>query len=237
MTGRQIRNCSMIYRGFMRNNLTTLKRKVSCSCFPFIRTIMAHILLPSDNFCPICFVPYLTILTEEEMASAMDSPAHPIEELGVTKLSQSCQCGHMFCRRDISKWITSGHASCPMCRRHLVEEATSDRELTAEERAHDEEREEEYRRASAFVISQMSQVQQQMHSARAGSIPEDTIQAFDSNLGLLREAGIPAPRTPSVEDYRREYSGCIRSGNLPLFVALNFLEGHVSCLLESLIYR
>ena len=45
-------------------------------------------------------MPYLTILTEEEMALAMDSPAHPSEELGVTKLSQPWQCGHLFCRRE-----------------------------------------------------------------------------------------------------------------------------------------
>jgi hypothetical protein len=83
-------------------------------------------LAPSDSSCSICFTPYLTILTEEEMALAMDSPAHPAEELGVTKLSHSWQCGHLFCRREwvlplelsnlvdltgtysITKWITGG---------------------------------------------------------------------------------------------------------------------------------
>ncbi|CCM03534.1 uncharacterized protein FIBRA_05668 [Fibroporia radiculosa] len=35
---------------------------------------------------------------EEETALAMDSPAHPLEELGVTRLSQTC--GHVFCRKD-----------------------------------------------------------------------------------------------------------------------------------------
>jgi len=56
--------------------------------------------LCEDSFCPICFTPYLAILAEEETASAMDSPAHPTEHLGVTKLSQSWQCGHIFCRRE-----------------------------------------------------------------------------------------------------------------------------------------
>ena len=33
----------------------------------------------------------------------MDSPAHPIEELGVTRLVRTC--GHIFCRKELS--ITS----------------------------------------------------------------------------------------------------------------------------------
>jgi len=74
----------------------------------------------SDSLCSICFAPYIAILSEEEMALAMDSPAHPIEELGLAKLAQSWQCGHIFCRRDITKWITSGHDSCPMCRRRFL---------------------------------------------------------------------------------------------------------------------
>ncbi|KAF9058150.1 hypothetical protein BJ165DRAFT_1398288 [Panaeolus papilionaceus] len=77
-----------------------------------------------DSSCPICLTSYLAILAESEMAEAMDSPAHPIEELGVTRLSQSWQCGHMFCRRDITKWIHSGNDSCPLCRRLLVDPST-----------------------------------------------------------------------------------------------------------------
>ena len=53
-----------------------------------------------DSLCPICLTPYNVILSEEELALAMDSPAHPIEELGVAKLAQSWQCGHLFCRRE-----------------------------------------------------------------------------------------------------------------------------------------
>jgi len=44
-----------------------------------------------DSLCPICLTPYLALLAEEESALAMESPAHPVEELGVTKLSQSWQ--------------------------------------------------------------------------------------------------------------------------------------------------
>ncbi|KAL0577732.1 hypothetical protein V5O48_004281 [Marasmius crinis-equi] len=73
-----------------------------------------------DSVCPICFNSLLAILAEEEVAIAMDSPAHPVEELGVTRLSQSWQCGHIFCRRDISRWVMDGHDSCPTCRRALI---------------------------------------------------------------------------------------------------------------------
>ena len=51
-----------------------------------------------DSSCPICFVPFSAILAEHEMAAAMDSPAHPIEELGITRLSTTC--GHIFCRKE-----------------------------------------------------------------------------------------------------------------------------------------
>jgi len=51
-----------------------------------------------DSACPICFVPFSAILAEHEMAAAMDSPAHPIEELGIMKLSKTC--GHIFCRKE-----------------------------------------------------------------------------------------------------------------------------------------
>jgi len=71
-----------------------------------------------ESVCPICFNPLLAIIAEEEMALAMDSPAHPPELLGVTKLSKSC--GHIFCRRDILKWINDAHDSCPTCRRPFI---------------------------------------------------------------------------------------------------------------------
>jgi hypothetical protein len=53
-----------------------------------------------DGVCPICFNSLLAILAEEETAHAMDSPAHAIEELGVTKLQKTC--GHIFCRKELS---------------------------------------------------------------------------------------------------------------------------------------
>ncbi|PIL22552.1 hypothetical protein GSI_15241 [Ganoderma sinense ZZ0214-1] len=73
---------------------------------------------------------------EEEMALAMDSPAHPVEELGVTRLVRTC--GHVFCRKELSitvdsqppltpltirlsfrsirGWLYQGNTTCPTCR-------------------------------------------------------------------------------------------------------------------------
>ncbi|KAK0482111.1 hypothetical protein EDD18DRAFT_1202071 [Armillaria luteobubalina] len=79
-----------------------------------------------DSTCPICLTPFAALLAEEEMAVAMDSPALPIEELGVTRLSQEWQCGHLFCRRDISRWIQDSHDSCPMCRKALMRRSEGD---------------------------------------------------------------------------------------------------------------
>ncbi|THV08601.1 hypothetical protein K435DRAFT_17260 [Dendrothele bispora CBS 962.96] len=89
-----------------------------------------------DSVCPICFTSLLALLVEEETAQAMDSPAHPIEELGVTRLSQPWQCGHIFCRRDISRWIHEGHDSCPTCRRRLIKQEDESPESSTAEPEH-----------------------------------------------------------------------------------------------------
>lgn len=85
----------------------------------------------SESVCPICFNTFLAILAEEEMALVMDSPAHPVEELGVTRLYETC--GHMFCRRDITKWIRDGHESCPTCRRAFLTNAANGDQRETEE--------------------------------------------------------------------------------------------------------
>jgi len=67
-----------------------------------------------DSSCSICMNTFLASLAEEEMAQAMDSPAQPAEDLGVTRLIDTC--GHVFCRKDLLSWIRDGNASCPLCR-------------------------------------------------------------------------------------------------------------------------
>ncbi|KAA1466456.1 hypothetical protein DENSPDRAFT_34612 [Dentipellis sp. KUC8613] len=59
-----------------------------------------------DGSCPICMNTYLAALAEEEMSQVMDSPAHPVENLGVTRLAKTC--GHIFCRKDLLTWIRDG---------------------------------------------------------------------------------------------------------------------------------
>ncbi|KIY51632.1 hypothetical protein FISHEDRAFT_5476, partial [Fistulina hepatica ATCC 64428] len=76
--------------------------------------------LGDNDCCPICLTSFLALLAEEEMALAMDSPAHSPVNLGVTRLNEPWQCGHVFCRKDISTWIRDGHDSCPLCRQPLV---------------------------------------------------------------------------------------------------------------------
>ncbi|KAI9574620.1 hypothetical protein HD554DRAFT_2166089 [Boletus coccyginus] len=84
-----------------------------------------------DDVCPICFNAFLATLAEEEVAHAMDSPAHPVDELGVTKLQNTC--GHIFCRKELRMkglvifthfrtglYLNWQHDSCPSCRRPLV---------------------------------------------------------------------------------------------------------------------
>ncbi|KAF8165389.1 hypothetical protein B0H34DRAFT_236423 [Crassisporium funariophilum] len=58
-----------------------------------------------DDSCPICLMPFSSILAEE----CDEEP----EMGGVTKL---LGCGHVFCRRDLTEWIRSRHGSCPTCR-------------------------------------------------------------------------------------------------------------------------
>ncbi|KAG1755742.1 hypothetical protein EDB19DRAFT_1662778 [Suillus lakei] len=77
----------------------------------------------SESVCPICLNTFLAILAEEEVALVMDSPAHPVEELGVTRLQETC--GHLFCRRDITKWIRDSRESCPTCRRPFLTAAAA----------------------------------------------------------------------------------------------------------------
>jgi len=86
-----------------------------------------------DSICSICMQSFLAILAEEETASAMESPALFTGELGVTKLNQPWQCGHLFCRRDITKWLKTGKLTCPMCRKSLVEPGSQAEQTQAQE--------------------------------------------------------------------------------------------------------
>jgi len=181
--------------------LSTQQRQELLTSLPRIQEKELVEIGEMDSNCSICFTPYLTILTEEEMALAMDSPAHPVEELGVTKLSQSWQCGHLFCRRDITKWIQSGHASCPMCRRLLVED-NSEREPVPEDIATADARTQELSRASAFLDAQMRDVRALLRERGTEVRPEPL-----APINFSQYFSYPPSNSTEDEDDRQELSG------------------------------
>jgi len=66
-----------------------------------------------DSSCSICLNTFLASIAEEEMAYVMDSPAQPVEDLGVTRLAGICE--HVFCRKDLLAWIREGvNVKCAM---------------------------------------------------------------------------------------------------------------------------
>ncbi|KDR74463.1 hypothetical protein GALMADRAFT_250427 [Galerina marginata CBS 339.88] len=150
------------------------------------------------------------------MALVMDTPAHPVEELGVTKLDKTWQCGHMFCRRDISKWIGSGHDSCPMCRRPLLE-AQPDAQPNADADDQTPQAQEapppaaaaaQHARAYADFARGMMELQRAM-SADGETIPEGLL--FEQFSGSFPGAGtgiaVDSSREEREEGDRREFSG------------------------------
>ncbi|CUA77408.1 hypothetical protein RSOLAG22IIIB_02420 [Rhizoctonia solani] len=51
------------------------------------------------------------------MASVMETPGLPEEDMGVVQLPE---CGHRFCRKDIATWVYSSHSTCPACRNEFL---------------------------------------------------------------------------------------------------------------------
>jgi len=71
-----------------------------------------------DSSCSICLNTFLACIAQEEMAYVMDSPAQPVEDLGVTRLADTCE--HVFCRKDLLAWIRDRNITCPICRTRLI---------------------------------------------------------------------------------------------------------------------
>jgi len=90
---------------------------------PFLKEEDLQSIGKHDDSCPICLTPFLAILATEEIATAMDSPAIALQDLGVTQLTQSC--GHVFCRKDISAWLRRSHGNCPACRAPVLPTSSS----------------------------------------------------------------------------------------------------------------
>lgn len=145
-----------------------------------------------DSTCPICFLPLLAVLAEEEMALAMDSPAHASSHLGVTRLEKTC--GHIFCRKDISKWILQHRNSCPLCRTPFVPPSQDSSNQTANsEEPNTNNLEELEDLLSGFAEAWL----------RPGN--DETSQVF-RQLGLPVPQGSQDHRTRGEED-RSEFSG------------------------------
>jgi hypothetical protein len=92
---------SRVYQGWQGMNSYNINKKVNI----YLHQMTVHRVdkSNSDSLCPICLNLLNVILEEEQVAIAMDSPAYPIEDLGVTMLSQTWQCGHIFCRRELGR--------------------------------------------------------------------------------------------------------------------------------------
>ncbi|KXN83673.1 hypothetical protein AN958_00814 [Leucoagaricus sp. SymC.cos] len=78
--------------------------------------------VPLEDACPICLVPFLEILKDEDIARKEDTLRDEEKEAegtetGVTKLDD---CGHIFCRRDLAEWIRTRHINCPTCRSQFI---------------------------------------------------------------------------------------------------------------------
>ncbi|KAF8915914.1 hypothetical protein CPB85DRAFT_1292391 [Mucidula mucida] len=71
------------------NHLTSTQIQDLVDSLPRLTEKQVIELGQKDAICPICLTPLMALLAEEEMAIAMDSPAHPIEELGVARLAQN----------------------------------------------------------------------------------------------------------------------------------------------------
>ncbi|KAI0053590.1 hypothetical protein FA95DRAFT_1552077 [Auriscalpium vulgare] len=145
-----------------------------------------------ESSCPICMNTHLASIAEEELAMVMDSPAHPLETLGVTRLSQTC--GHIFCRKDLLTWIRDGHPSCPLCRTPFItpaDAATSDAAAAADEEAPGEN---EFDEAMERLVAAYHEERRHMGAPRN--------EMFGSWTGQ--------PQAPTVEtpaDDRSEFSG------------------------------
>jgi hypothetical protein len=55
---------------------------------------------PEDT-CPICLLPFSSILKEQGCSEQNDLLTAAAGYLGITKLN----CGHLFCKKDLSDWI------------------------------------------------------------------------------------------------------------------------------------
>ncbi|KAI0086498.1 hypothetical protein BDY19DRAFT_960226 [Irpex rosettiformis] len=154
----------------------------------------------ADSSCPICLNPFSAILTEEEMALAMDTPAHAIEDLGVTRLGT---CGHVFCAKDIRNWVLQGHNSCPFCRSVLINLPPTD--------------------SDAALAEEVSVLQRQMHASLAafGNTAGNLVPLTPEQVASLRSAIMLLQQGDGLENLEFTLPGAE-----PIQVEAHRLDGH-----------
>jgi len=164
----------------------------------------------NDSTCPVCITAFPAIIAEEEMSQAMDSPAHAFEEMGVTRVWFADRdegkrgCGHVFCRRCLSKWIGGGHDTCPSCRHALLPESPPNAAATTATDPNPSNAEEE---------AALRQFQEQMRSLRTvlestSAQNPDFERQFSQMFGAQGVFGRPqAGATLERDDDRSDFSG------------------------------
>jgi len=110
-----------------------------------------------ESMCPICMNLHRVSIAEEEHAQAMDSPALPIDDMGVTQLKETC--GHIFCRKDILTWVRGGHPSCPLCRTSFIKSSTPNHDTDGQQVSDDE-----FNEAMSRIMDAYREERQSTHS-------------------------------------------------------------------------
>ncbi|RXW25282.1 hypothetical protein EST38_g565 [Candolleomyces aberdarensis] len=108
----------------MRHQQRTEKRAFLEDIVRGLPTVTKDEVEPED-VCGICLLPFEALLHEEEAESKRREEGSKREDeeedkelqLGLTKV----ECGHVFCRKDLTEWIKGFHGSCPACRHVFID--------------------------------------------------------------------------------------------------------------------
>ncbi|CAE7190044.1 unnamed protein product [Rhizoctonia solani] len=141
-----------------------------------------------DDTCAICQETFVAIIATQEMASVMETPGLPEEDMGVVQLPG---CGHRFCRKDIATWVYSSHSTCPACRNEFLPRSM---------------REGENEPATIFEAREMIRL---LQLSASGMYPD----ADEARNNPFNEGGTTHARSEPVDQeeqaYLRAHAGCI----------------------------
>ncbi|KAJ2931582.1 hypothetical protein H1R20_g5435, partial [Candolleomyces eurysporus] len=110
-------------RSEMRHRQRTEKRAFLEDIIRGLPTVTKDEVEPED-VCGICLIAFESLLQEEadelkriEEGSKREEEEDRELQLGLTKV----ECGHIFCRKDLTEWIKGFHGSCPACRHVFID--------------------------------------------------------------------------------------------------------------------